>query len=71
MNYFPFNPDPRASAIALDDKRLTRVFHEATMTLSKAQWNGLDKKGCSWGCHGAPVWAFDGIDAELRRLALI
>lgn len=39
MNYFPFDPDPRASAIALDDKRLARVF--------------------------------DGIDAELRRLALI
>lgn len=182
MNYFPFDPDPRASAIALDDKRLTRVFHEATMTLSKAQfmltgepgpyspkvpvpaplmtwvagdgenwfvawthammiamverygqtrvdgyasfqrycqlaprfrlvrdplpmplafpnfaravvkgldfthmddthaayreyiraqWNGIDKKGCCWGCHGAPVWAFDEIDAELRRLALI
>lgn len=182
MNYFPFDPDPRASAIALDEKRLARVFGEAVMVLSKAQffntgvegpysprlpvptpllewarddgldwmvqwtramrlaliernglervagyacyqawtkldpryrqgwddwrrpnafpnfaratvkgldfthledthlayreyikaqWNGIDKKGCSWGCHGAPVWAFDGIDAELRRLALI
>lgn len=38
MNYFPFDPDPRESAVALDDKRLPRVFHEATMTLSKAQY---------------------------------
>lgn len=182
MNYFPFDPDPRASAVALDEKRLARVFGEAVMTLSKAQflntgeegpysprlpvptpllewargdgldwmvqwtremrialierngvervmgyashnawtrlapryrydfelveppkafpnfaravvkgldfthmddthaayreylkaqWNGIDKRAVSWGCHGAPLWAFDGIDAELRRLALI
>lgn len=38
MNYFPFDPDPRLSAIALDDKRLPRVFHEAVMVLSKAQF---------------------------------
>ena len=37
MNYFPFDPCPRASAVALDDKRLTRVFHEATMALSVAR----------------------------------
>lgn len=182
MNYFPFDPCPRVSAIALDDKRLTRVFHEATMTLSKAQyrltgevgpyapnvpiptrllewvegegerwfvawtaamlvamidrygqlkvngyscyqrhqllaprfrepdpelvtpahfpnlaratvkgldysdwqdthaayreymrvqWNGIDKRPCTWTHHGPPVWASDGIEAELRRLGLL
>lgn len=45
MNYFPFDPDPRLSAIALDDKRLIRVFHEATMTLSKAQYLLTGKEG--------------------------
>lgn len=182
MNYFPFDPDPRTSAIALDDKRLTRVFHEATMTLSKAQyvltgelgpysprtpiptaimewvtgegerwfvawthemllamverygqtrvdgyscfqrhcqlkqrfrtvdhpvpapatfpnlaraavkgldytswtdthaayreymrvqWQGIDKRPCTWTHHGPPLWADDGVDGELRRLCLI
>lgn len=37
MNYFPFDPDPRLSAIALDDKRITRIFHEAVQTLSVAR----------------------------------
>lgn len=38
MNYFPFDPSPRRSAIALDDKRLPRVFHESVMVLSKIQY---------------------------------
>ena len=38
MNYFPFDPSPRLSAIALDDKRLPRVFGEAVMVLSRMQF---------------------------------
>lgn len=37
MNYFPFDPDPLESAMALDDKRLRRVFSEAVMTLAECQ----------------------------------
>jgi hypothetical protein len=68
MNYFPFDPDPRASAIALDDKRLPRVFHEAVMTLSKAQYvltgvNGpysplvpIPKRLLDWVCADGESW---------------
>ena len=37
MNYFPFYPCPVASAKALDDKRLRRVFQEACMMRSNVQ----------------------------------
>ena len=38
MNYFPFYADPERSALALDDKRITRVFAESVMVLSKLQF---------------------------------
>jgi hypothetical protein len=38
MNYFPFYHDTVASARALDDKRITRVFAESVMVLSKLQF---------------------------------
>lgn len=37
MNYFPFDPDPYKSAVALDDKRLRRIFQEAVMTQAEVK----------------------------------
>jgi hypothetical protein len=45
VNYFPFDPDPYQSAIALDDKRLRRIFTEAVQTLSVLQFVTTGVKG--------------------------
>lgn len=71
MNYFPFDSDPRLSAIALDDKRLTRVFHEAVMALSVARHRLTGESGpysprtpvprpiVDWICSEGEGWFVD------------
>lgn len=80
MNYFPFDPDPYKAAIALDDKRLPRVFHEATMTLSVMQYRQtgiagpysprvpVPRKLLDWACDDGEIWLTQWTQALLQAL---